>query len=111
MDATTLYNALLGPVGLVLLLVVAYFLKRTMSLLDKCVKDIHALETNKVSEKDFSAFRTETREKLGELSGEIKDIRADYITKDDFVREISNVNRQLEIIRDILLERKGRNNG
>lgn len=110
MDISTMYMIVTG-IGGILLGVISYFLKRTISLVDRCEKDIKELDATKVSEKDFASFRSETKEKFNELTGDIKDIRADYITKDDFVREIANVNRQLETIRDILLERKGKTNG
>ena len=41
------------------------------------------------------------------MPGDIKQIKADYITKEDFFREQAKTDRKLDRIMDILLEMKG----
>ena len=108
MDAATLFYTIVSVVGGILLGAVAYFLKRTMDLVDGCVKDIKALNDGKVGKDEFKTFRDETKEKFGKISRDIEGIREDYITKEDFFREQAKTDRKLDMILDILLERKSK---
>ncbi len=110
MDAAALYNTIVTVVGGILLGVIAYFLKRTISLVDRCEKDIRELDAAKVSEKDFCNFKADTEKKFDKISGDIESIREDYITKEDFFREQAKTDRKLDMILDILLGRKGKAN-
>jgi hypothetical protein len=68
MDAAALYNTIVTVVGGILLGVIAYFLKRTISLVDRCEKDIRELDAAKVSEKDFCNFKADTEKKFDKIS-------------------------------------------
>ena len=50
---------------------------------------------------------SEHRKDLDECRGDIKQIKEDYITKEDFFREQGKTDRKLDRIMDILLEMKG----
>lgn len=82
--------ALIGTVG--------FFLKRTIGRVDKCEHDLAEC----VKKDEF------TRE-VKELNAAIRDIKEDYITKEDFYREQSKTDRKLDRITDILmdLQRRG----
>ena len=54
---------------------IAYFLKRTISLVDSCAKDIKELSDNKTSKKKFASFRTDVNSKVEKLSHDIECIR------------------------------------
>jgi hypothetical protein len=111
MDAATLFYTIVSIVGGILIGVIAYFLKRTISLVDRCEKDIKELDKTKASKEEFCAFKNDVKGQFEKLTKDIECIREDYITKDDFFREQAKTDRKLDMILDILLGRKGQNNG
>lgn len=72
--------------------VIAYFLKRTIAELDECKSKVQ---------------QSVQRSELDECKKDIAQVRADYITREDFFREQDNTRRQLDRIMNILLEIKG----
>lgn len=109
MDAATLFFTIVSVSGGILLGVVSYFLKRTISHGDSCAKDIKDLSDNKTSKEEFASFRADVNGKVEKISHDIECIREDYITKEDFFREQAKTDRKLDMILDILLGRKGQN--
>ena len=91
--------------------IIGFFLKRTISQQDDDGKRITALETCKASKDDLTDAKEEICKRTDKLAKDIEDIRADYITKEDFFREQAKTDRKLDMILDILLERKGAKNG
>ncbi len=104
--------------------IIGYFLKRTMSRVDKNEADIDIVKENYVTSKshekdmdecksDIKQIRTDYTPKsvhekdFDEAKNDIKGIKEDYITKEDFFREQSKTDRKLDRIMDILLEMKG----
>lgn len=71
--------------------IIGFFLKQTINKVNNCVM-----------RDDFNKAITVCNE-------DIKSIKEDYITKEDFYREQSKVDRKLDKIMDILLEMKGGN--
>lgn len=76
--------------------IISYFLKRTMSELDSCEREISKVKQTYVS-----------RNELNDCKIDIAKIKEDYITKEDFFREQTENRRKLDRIMDILLEIKG----
>lgn len=105
MDASTLFYTIVSAVGGVLLGVIAYFLKRTISLVDSCVKDIKNMDASKIGSADFASYKREVRGQIDKLTHDIESIREDYITKEDFYREQAKTERKLDMIIDILMGR------
>ena len=91
--------------------VISYFLKRTMNQLDCTVQQLQKIERDSVTKADLK----ETTDELKKTSirsvriihpkethskdfdgcqKEIKEIRQNYLTKDDFIREINKVDRK-----------------
>lgn len=104
--------------------IIGYFLKRTMSRVDKHDTDIEKIKEDTIKkaehEKDMSEVEAdikkiredytpkETHSKdFDECRDDIKKIKEDYITKEDFFREQQKTDRKLDKIMDILLEMKG----
>lgn len=104
--------------------IIGYFLKRTMSRVDKTEESLTALITNikdtfvtdKVTNElkaDIKQIRedytpTSVHDKAyDECRLDIKEIKEDYITKEDFFREQSKLERKIDKIMDILMEMKG----
>lgn len=76
--------------------IISYFLKRTISELDTCKRDITEMKETRIR-------RTE----LDECKKDIAQVKADYITREDFFREQDSTRRQLDRIMNVLLEIKG----
>ena len=76
--------------------VVAFFLKRTISELDECKRNITEIKS-----------RYALSSELEDCKKDIAKIKEDYITKEDFFREQTENRRELDKIMDILLEIKG----
>lgn len=96
MSGTEIITAIVIPGVLLLMSIIAFFLKRTMSSVDKHGADIAEMEKDKASREELTAVRTD-----------ISSIKENYITKEDFFREQGNTDRKLDRIYDILLEMKG----
>lgn len=105
MDASALFYTIVSVVGGILLGVIAYFLKRTIALVDNCTKDIKAVDAAKASSADLTAYKREMRGQIDKLTRDIESIREDYITKEDFYREQAKTERKLDMIIDILMGR------
>jgi predicted RNase H-like nuclease (RuvC/YqgF family) len=105
--------------------VIPYFLKRTMSRVDKNEDDIGKLKEDSIKrpelKENISELKSEikqiredytpkeTHEKdFDECKNEIKQIKSDYIMKEDFYRELNKVDRKLDYITDILMGLKGK---
>lgn len=80
---------LVAAIAAALIAAVTFFVKRLVERVDNCV-------TKPDHEKD-----------LKECKDEIKHIKEDFLTKEDFFREQSKTDRKLDRIMDILLEMKG----
>lgn len=75
-----------------LLSIVGFFLTRAFSSLDK-----------KADKAEVEALKSE----VGALRGIIADIKDNYLTKEDFLREQLKTEKKLDKIMDILMEMKG----
>lgn len=99
--------------------VISYFLKRTMHEVDKHGEEIRRLITKedlKEITEGLSADIRKIREDYtpknlhdkvyDECREDIKRIKADYLTKDDFLREMSKMDHKLDQMLDFMM--KGR---
>lgn len=82
--------ALTGGIG-----VITYFLKRTISDIDKCKTDIDKIKDNYVA-----------KDEVNRLKRDVMDVKQNYLTKDDFYREQNKTDKKLDKIMDILMEMK-----
>lgn len=99
--------------------VITYFLKRTMSQVDKHGEEINKIRNETVSKNDLKDSTKELKEDIqkiredytpkdthekdfDECKADIKDIRKNYLTKDDFIREMNKMDRKLEQILSII---------
>ena len=93
--------------------VITYFLKRTMSLVDRHSAQIQEIRQQTASREDLKDQTKELKEDIrkiredytprnthqkdfDECRKDIKEIRQNYLTKDDFIREISKMDRKLD---------------
>ncbi len=87
------------------LAIIGYFLKKTISDVDKKAT---REEFCRLSE-DMDKMAEDMDKTTEKLSLDIASIKEDYITKEDFFREQAKTDRKLDRIVDILLEMKGGN--
>ena len=101
---------------------ITYFLKRTMNQVDGQGKAIQKVKDEAVTrtenkeqvtklEKEIRQIRddytpTEVHQKAyDECRNDIKEIRAKYLTKDDFIREMNKMDRKLDRMLEIMMEK------
>lgn len=103
-------NINLFEILLTLLLgVVGYFLKRTMGALDNVAERVRTLEHTTTDRETFKELENKIDKRFDIVQSDIKDIRSDCISKSDFVTEISKLDRKIDKILDIVIERGGNN--
>lgn len=73
--------------------VIGFFLKRTISRVDDNAAAIQNIHNNYVVQDDHN-------DDIAECRADIKQIKEDYITRDDFYREQSKTERKLDHIMD-----------
>lgn len=100
---------------------ISYFLKRTMSQVDRHETEIQAARQENVSKGDLKEQTKELKEDIrkiredytpkethekdfDECRKDIKEIRENYLTKDDFIREISKMDRKLDRMMEMMIE-------
>ncbi len=82
--------------GGVILGVIGFFLKRTITKVDQ-------LDTCKASKDEVK----ELNDKVGEMEKTISDVKTSYLTKEDFFREQAKTDRKLDDIIKMLIDIKG----
>ncbi len=101
--------------------VITYFLKRTMSQVDRHEVEINAVRQDNVRKEDLKEQTKELKEDIrkiredytpkethekdfDECRKDIKEIRENYLTKDDFIREVSKMDRKLDRLMEMMIE-------
>ncbi len=119
----------LGITGLLglLIAVVAYFLKRTMTTTDnhgaaigkleknsatkdevkKHGEDINHIKQTYVTKEDMKEMRTELRAEIEKISVAVGEIREANLPKEDFYRSHIETNRKLEQLQQLIVDRLG----
>lgn len=87
--------------------IIGYFLKRTISAVDSCATEIKDMKKEYATKEELDSFRTDIRDEIRKISDNIDDIKDNYIRKDDFVRSMSDTNTRLERIYNFLLDMNG----
>ena len=91
--------------------VITYFLKRTMSQVDKHGEEIRRKESTEELKKDIRQIREDYTPKnvhekdFDECRADIKQIKAEYLTKDDFIREMNKMDRKLDQMLELMLKK------
>ena len=101
--------------------VITYFLKRTMSQVDRHEVEINAVRQDNVHKEDLKEQTKELKEDIrkiredytpkethekdfDECRKDIKEIRENYLTKDDFIREVSKMDRKLDRLMEMMID-------
>lgn len=100
MDIAVWTSPVISAIVGVIVGVIGYFLKRTMSSLDHCEVAVQ----QKADRSDLASTREDLQKRMDRLDRDIVDIREGYITKEDFFREQAKTDRKLDMILDILMK-------
>lgn len=92
MDTGAIVTVVIG----VIISIIGFFLKRTISQVDQ-------LDQSKASKEELDAVKKDVSAQYKSIS----EIKENYLTKDDFFREQAKTEGKLDRIMDILLEIKG----
>lgn len=104
--------------------VITYFLKRTMTQVDKQGEEIRRMDDKTATKADLKESTEELKKDIREIRDnytpkevhvkdfdecrkDIKHIRSEYLTKDDFIREISKMDRKLDRMLEMMINRQG----
>ena len=87
--------------------IIGFFLKRTISAVDSCVSEIKDIKKDYATKEELDTFRGDIKDEIRKISSNIDDIKDNYIKKDDFVRSMSDTNTRLERIYNFLLDMNG----
>ena len=96
--------------------VITYFLKRTMSQVDKHGEEIRRIDNERVTKTDLKESTEELKKDIytpknvhekdfDECRADIKQIKAEYLTKDDFIREMNKMDRKLDQMLELMLKK------
>ena len=102
--------------------VITYFLKRTMSQVDKHGEEIRRIDSERVTKTDLKESTEELKKDIrqiredytpknvhekdfDECRADIKQIKAEYLTKDDFIREMNKMDRKLDQMLELMLKK------
>lgn len=89
--------------------IIGFFLKRTISAVDDCASEIKNMKRDYATKEELDTFRGDIKDEIRKISSNIDDIKDNYIRKDDFVRSMADMNGQLNRILDYLMKEGHRN--
>nr|DAP27592.1 MAG TPA: YtxH-like protein [Caudoviricetes sp.] len=111
----------IGAVLSIVIGVVSYFLKRTMTDIDRHGTAISDIQKNYVKREELDEREKEIRKDIKQETGsvvaaikdlakEVKGVQVNYISKDDFFKENVRIEKKIDRIMDLILEDRGKRN-
>ena len=104
MATNEVLNLIYQGVLTLLVAVVGYFLRRTMTEHDALKRDVNEMKTTYATKDELK----ELNAKIDKISDDVDTVKLNYITKDDFFRQMAGATSMLERIDD-KLERMRKN--
>ncbi len=109
----------IGAVLSIIIGVVSFFLKRTMTDIDRHGIAISDIQKNYVKREELDDREKEIRNDIKQetsavvtaiqdLAKEIKGVQVNYISKDDFFKENVRIEKKIDRIMDLILEDRGK---
>ena len=95
---------MMGTVITLAIGVICYFLKRTMTQVDAHDKDINTIKQTYVTKDEFKELRSEIKEDLDKLSGNMDDLKERSLSRQDFYRAQAETNDNIKRIYDMMLK-------
>ena len=91
--------------------VISYFLKRTMSKQDENERDIKHIQLTYVTKEEFKDYKDETSGGISKLQKDVESIKDNTLTKADFYRLQSATDKKLDKLYELMIEIRGDKNG
>ena len=91
--------------------IISYFLKRTITKQDKHEEDINHIKMTYVTRDQLREFKEETNSVLDKLQKDVESIKDNTLTKADFYRLQAATDKKLDKMYDLILEIRGDKNG
>ena len=88
----------------VIIAVVTYFLKRTISKTDEHDKDISQIKQTYVTKSELESVRAEIKSDVSGLAADVKEIKEKSLTKADFYRTQTATEQKIDKMYDLLLK-------
>lgn len=103
--------------------IISYFLKRTMNQADKTLNRLETMERGAATREELKDYNESLKEEIKEIREDytpqkthekdfdecrkdIKDIRAHYLTRDDFIREMNKMDRKLDKMLELMIDER-----
>jgi protein tyrosine/serine phosphatase len=99
--------AVLGVAAALVIGIIGYFLKRTMSTVDSHDKDINEGKRIYATKDDLKELKTEMRDETKTLAADVSEIKDNYLKADDYYRAQAGMERKLDQIYGLLMKAKG----
>lgn len=107
MPSTQFEWTLITGAAALVVLIIGYFLKRTMNTSDSHDTAIHEIKQTYVTKDELKEFKSELRDETKKLAEDVADIKAHYIRKDDFLRITAELKDEVRQVHHLLLNEKG----
>jgi hypothetical protein len=96
--------AVLGAAVTLVIGIIGYFLKRTMSTVDTHGKDINDGKLTFATKEELKDLKAEMRGETKSLMEDVAEIKENYLTKDDYYRAQIETNHKLDRIYEHMIK-------
>ena len=86
--------------------VIGYFLKRTMSKQDEHEQSINHIKLTYVNKEELKEVKTDVNQGLTKLQQDVEDIKANNLTRKEFMQVQSKIEDKIDKIYDSLIARR-----
>lgn len=98
---------LVGIVVTVVISIIGYFLKRTMTKQDKHEEDINHIKLTYVNKDELKEFKGEMRKNIDKMQSDIAEIKENCLTKKDFMHAQNKTDAKLDKLYELQINRGG----
>ena len=102
-------SLILGTCITAVVAVISYFLKRTISTVDRHDQDINEIKRTYVTKDELKETRDELKDSLAKVSSDIEEIKGNCLSKRDYYRVQAKTEEKIDKMYDLLLQMNGGN--
>ena len=95
---------LVGLAVTIVIGIIGYFLKRTMSKQDQHEADINHIKLTYVTKEEFKELKSDTATSMDKLQKDVEEIKVNTLSKADFYRSQAKTDDKMDKIYDMLIE-------
>lgn len=85
--------------------IIGFFLKRTINTTDRHDEAIHRIQLTYVTKAELQDIKNQLQTGIQGVASDVKEIKADSLTKDEFYRAIGDLAKQYEKLLDMHLNK------